>query len=70
MIKTAEKRRTKEYWVRFRSDTFASYAHKLKLTADEELSTPYDCKRDDYIADYIIFDGNNEAPERYDKIFI
>ena len=67
----ADGKKTKEYCIRFKNDTFVSYAHNLKLTADEERSTPYDCKRADciahYIADYImLFDGNNEAPERYD----
>ena len=49
----ADGKKTNEYWIRFKNDFFASYAHKLKLTADEERTTPYDCKRDQYIADFI-----------------
>jgi hypothetical protein len=45
---------TREYWIRFKNDTFASYSRKLKLTADEERSTPYDGKRDDFIGDFYI----------------
>ena len=52
---TEDGRKTmREHWIRFKNDTFASYDHKLKLTADEERSTPYDGKRDDFIGDFYI----------------